>query len=66
MSFALLSSQVTFVEVSAQFLPDDCLSASEFTVLDHQHREAIYEWVPSDQGPEVSLLQPQKGACPIH
>lgn len=51
-----LSWQVTFVEVSAQFLPDDCLGVAEFTALDHQHNEAVFEWVPPDQGPEVSML----------
>lgn len=41
----------------AQFLPDDCLDlgVSEFTAFDHQQSEAIYEWVPSHQGPEVSF-----------
>lgn len=55
MDALILSSQVTFVEVSAQFLPDDCLRVSEFAACDHKQREAVYEWVPSDQGPEVSL-----------
>lgn len=51
--------QVTFVEVSPQFLPDDCLGAPEFNVLNHQYAETAYEWVPSDQGPEVGLLELQ-------
>lgn len=51
----VLSSQVTFVEVSAQFLPGDCLGVSEFTAVDHQRKEAVYQWVSSDQVPEVSL-----------
>eukprot|EP00903_Cladosiphon_okamuranus_P014519 g13467.t1 len=44
---------VTFVEVSSHFLPDGCVDVSEFVALDHQQIETAYEWVPSDQGPEV-------------
>lgn len=60
----VISSQVTFVEVSAHFLPDNCLGCSEFTALDHRQNKAVYEWVPSDQGPEVSLRELHGASCP--
>lgn len=30
------------------------MEVSEFMALDHQQSETVFEWLPSDQGPEVS------------
>lgn len=46
-------SQVTFVEISAQFLPENELQSNEFTATDSGGAKATYEWVSPDQSPEA-------------
>lgn len=45
--------KVTFVEVSAQFLPADCTAGSGFTAVDSCGNETAYEWISPNQAYEV-------------
>ncbi|CAB1107889.1 unnamed protein product [Ectocarpus sp. CCAP 1310/34] len=50
-----LTLLVTFVEVSAQFLPSDCFVSSEFTTVDHQGT-VTFEWVPLEETTEAATV----------
>lgn len=50
----LCSPQVTFVEVSGNFLPDNVLLLEEFVAANSRGIESTYEWVSPDEASEVS------------
>lgn len=53
--FSLLWFQVTYVEVSAQFLGSERLIMPEFTALNAKGDHNIFEWVSADEALEVCV-----------
>lgn len=56
MTKPLFLSQVTFVEVSSNFLPDELLLLEHFVAVNSRGVESTYEWVSSDEAPEVGWM----------